>query len=59
MIKVPATAAGIPAIQELIADGIAVNVTLIFSLDVYEQVARAYISGLQYRAARGRAPREA
>jgi transaldolase/glucose-6-phosphate isomerase len=59
MIKVPATAAGIPAIQELIADGIAVNVTLIFSLDVYEQVARAYIAGLQDRAARGRAPRVA
>jgi transaldolase/glucose-6-phosphate isomerase len=47
MIKVPATAAGIPAIETLIADGINVNVTLMFSLEHYEQVAFAYIRGLK------------
>jgi transaldolase / glucose-6-phosphate isomerase len=50
MVKVPATPAGIPAIQQLIADGIHINVTLIFSLEAYEQVARAYIGGLAARA---------
>jgi transaldolase / glucose-6-phosphate isomerase len=47
MIKVPATKAGIPAIEELIADGINVNVTLMFSMSHYEQVAQAYIHGLE------------
>ncbi|HKF69576.1 MAG TPA: bifunctional transaldolase/phosoglucose isomerase [Vicinamibacterales bacterium] len=47
MIKVPATPEGIPAIEELIASGINVNVTLLFSQDVYEQVAHAYMSGLK------------
>ena len=47
MIKVPATAAGIPAIEALIADGINVNITLMFSLEHYEQVALAYIRGLE------------
>lgn len=47
MIKVPATPEGIPAIEKLISEGINVNVTLIFSRDVYEQVAGAYISGLE------------
>lgn len=46
MIKVPATPAGIPAIEELIAAGVNVNVTLMFSLEHYEQVAQAYIRGL-------------
>jgi transaldolase/glucose-6-phosphate isomerase len=50
MVKVPATPAGIPAIEQLIADGININVTLIFSLEGYEQVARAFIAGLQARA---------
>ena len=50
MVKVPATPAGIPAIQTLIADGININVTLIFSLDSYEAVARAYLAGLKERA---------
>ncbi|QSJ20524.1 bifunctional transaldolase/phosoglucose isomerase [Nostoc sp. UHCC 0702] len=53
MIKVPATPAGIPAIQELISDGINVNVTLLFSQEVYEQVANAYIAGLEALAAKG------
>jgi len=53
MIKVPATPAGIPAIETLIADGINVNVTLIFSLAQYKDVAHAYIAGLERRAAQG------
>ncbi|HZA56468.1 MAG TPA: bifunctional transaldolase/phosoglucose isomerase, partial [Candidatus Udaeobacter sp.] len=47
MIKVPATPEGIPAIEELIADGVNVNITLMFSLNHYEAVARAYIRGLE------------
>jgi transaldolase/glucose-6-phosphate isomerase len=47
LIKVPATPEGIPAIRQLIADGINVNVTLLFSQKVYEQVAEAYINGLE------------
>jgi transaldolase len=46
MIKVPATAAGYPAIATLIAEGVNVNATLIFSLGHYESVARAYLEGL-------------
>jgi transaldolase/glucose-6-phosphate isomerase len=46
MIKVPATAAGMPAIEALISEGINVNVTLIFSLDQYQRAADAYLSGL-------------
>ncbi len=47
MIKVPATREGIPAIQQLIAEGINVNVTLLFAQEAYEQVAQAYIAGLE------------
>ena len=47
MIKVPATPAGIPAIEELIAAGLSVNVTLMFSMKHYEAVARAYIKGVE------------
>jgi len=47
MVKVPATAAGIPAIRQLIGEGINVNVTLLFSVDVYEQVVEAYLAGLE------------
>ena len=50
MIKVPATPAGIPAIEELIAEGININVTLMFSMDHYEAVARAYVKGLERAA---------
>ena len=53
MIKVPATAAGIPAVRALIAEGINVNVTLIFSREVYRQVAQAYIDGLTTRLTAG------
>jgi transaldolase/glucose-6-phosphate isomerase len=53
MVKVPATRAGIPAIQELIAAGVNVNVTLLFSRTMYEAVAEAYATGLEHRAAAG------
>lgn len=53
MIKVPATAEGIPAVRQLIGEGINVNVTLLFSRTIYEQVAEAYIAGLEERSAQG------
>jgi transaldolase len=53
MIKVPATAAGIPAIEELTARGVNVNVTLLFSVARYRQVIDAYMSGLERRLASG------
>ncbi len=53
MIKVPATAEGIPAIAALIEEGICINITLIFSLAQYEHVARAYLDGLKRRALAG------
>ncbi|MBI3575857.1 MAG: bifunctional transaldolase/phosoglucose isomerase [Gammaproteobacteria bacterium] len=53
MIKVPATPAGIPAIETLLGEGININVTLLFSRDVYEQVAKAYLRGLERLAERG------
>ena len=55
LVKVPATPEGLPAIELLIAQGINVNVTLIFSVDVYAQVAEAYIKGLERRHAMGAA----
>ncbi len=57
MIKVPATPAGIPAIEALIAEGIHVNVTLIFSPAHYEAAAEAYWRGLRRRAEAGKDPR--
>ena len=53
MIKIPATPEGIPAIRKTIANGINVNVTLIFSLDRYDEVMDAYLSGLEDRLAEG------
>jgi transaldolase len=46
-VKIPATKAGLPAIEEMIARGRSINVTLIFSLDRYDEVAEAYIRGLE------------
>src|ERR1041384_655720 len=54
-IKVPATAEGLPAIQQLISEGINVNITLLFGLPRYRQVAAAYIAGFEARAAQGKA----
>lgn len=53
MIKVPGTAEGIPAFQQLIGEGINVNVTLLFAQEVYEKVAEAYIAGLEQFVANG------
>lgn len=53
MIKIPATPEGIPAIEETIAGGINVNVTLIFSLEMYEKVMEAYLRGLERRVDAG------
>lgn len=56
MVKVPATAEGLPAIQHLIAEGISINITLLFSQKVYVQVAEAYIKGLEKYVAGGGDP---
>ncbi|MFC9957388.1 transaldolase [Streptomyces nigra] len=53
MIKIPATKAGLPAITEVVAAGISVNVTLIFSLERYREVMDAYLAGLEKAAAKG------
>lgn len=53
MVKIPATPAGLPAIEEAIAQGVNINVTLIFSVENYEKVAQAYIRGLERRLAAG------
>lgn len=55
MIKVPATRQGVPAIRQLIAEGINVNVTLIFSVERYREVMEAYLAGLQDRGRTGQA----
>lgn len=53
MIKVPGTEAGLPAIQQLIQDGININITLLFGLPRYRKVIEAYIAGLESRAGKG------
>jgi len=52
-IKVPATQQGLPAIQQLTSHGVNVNITLLFSLNRYREVAEAYVSGMEARAALG------
>jgi transaldolase len=54
LIKVPATKEGLPAIKQLISEGINVNVTLLFGLPRYHEVAEAYIAGLEARAKEGK-----
>lgn len=53
MIKVPGTSAGCTALRQLVADGINVNVTLLFAVDAYAQVVESYLAGLEARAAAG------
>jgi len=53
-IKVPATIEGLPAIQQLISEGINVNITLLFGLPRYRQVAAAYLAGIETRVAQGK-----
>lgn len=53
MVKVPGTVEGAPAVEQLLTEGININITLLFSLKNYERVARAYLSALQKRDAAG------
>jgi transaldolase len=53
MIKVPGTAEGLPAIRQLIGEGININITLLFAQEVYEKVAEAYLDGLKDLRTRG------
>jgi transaldolase len=53
MVKIPGTLEGSPVIQQMLDEGININVTLLFSVEAYERVARAYIAALQARHARG------
>jgi transaldolase len=56
LVKIPATAEGVPAIQAMIAEGRSINITLIFSLARYEEVVEAYLSGLETLVERGGDP---
>ena len=56
MVKVPATEEGLPAIEALIGEGISINITLLFSQEVYRQVAEAYLAGLEKYVAKGGDP---
>lgn len=58
MIKVPATDAGLPAIRRLIGEGINVNITLLFSQEVYQKVVEAYLAGLEDLVAHGGDPKK-
>jgi transaldolase len=53
MVKVPATKEGVPAIRQLLEEGININITLLFAQSAYEQVAEAYIAALEARASKG------
>ena len=53
MVKVPATPAGMPAIERLIGEGLNINVTLLFAVSAYEQVVEAYLKGLEALKAKG------
>jgi transaldolase len=55
MIKIPATSSGIPAIRRTVSEGLNINVTLLFGLERYEQIAEAYLSGLEDRIEAGHA----
>jgi transaldolase len=54
MIKVPGTPAGVPAVRQLIADGLNINITLLFAIDAYQAVAEAYMEGLEGRITAGK-----
>ncbi len=53
LVKVPASKQGLPAIEQLISEGVNINVTLLFSIERYEKVAEAYLRGLERRASEG------
>jgi transaldolase len=50
LVKIPATAEGVPAVGDAIAEGLSINVTLLFGLDRYEQIIEAYLQGLEAHA---------
>src|SRR5207249_8845956 len=54
MVKIPATKEGLPAIEQCISEGMNINVTLIFSIERYREVANAYITGLERRVKAGK-----
>src|SRR5208337_1971678 len=54
LVKVPGTAEGLPAIEQLLGEGININITLLFAIERYEQVALAYIAALEKRAREGK-----
>jgi transaldolase len=54
MVKIPATDAGIPAIEEMLYEGHSINITLIFGLDYYRRVAEAYVNAVERRLAEGK-----
>ena len=54
LVKVPGTAEGLPAIQQLLGEGININITLLFAIERYEQVAHAYLAALEKLAAEGK-----
>ena len=58
MVKIPATPEGIPAIEEMIAEGRSINITLIFSLAMYRRVIEAYLRGLERRTSQGQPVRQ-
>jgi transaldolase/glucose-6-phosphate isomerase len=58
LVKVPATKQGLPAIEQLTSEGVNVNITLLFSVKRYEEVAEAYLRGLEKRANQGKPIRE-
>jgi transaldolase/glucose-6-phosphate isomerase len=58
MIKVPATVEGVPAVRDLVSEGININITLLFGIERYDEVAHAYIEGLSIFVSRGGDPRK-
>jgi transaldolase/glucose-6-phosphate isomerase len=58
LVKVPATKQGLPAIEQLTSEGVNVNVTLLFSIERYEEVAESYLRGLEKRANKGQSINE-
>lgn len=54
LIKIPGTAAGVPAIEAMLSEGVNINITLLFAIEDYEAVAQAYLSALERRVAEGK-----
>jgi transaldolase len=54
MVKIPGTHEGIPAIEQMVYEGLSINITLLFAVSIYEQVMEAYLRGLEHRVAEGK-----